>query len=230
MAAGLVTLNILDGDGTTRTARFWSSDGTTAGLLYPPAVALDAAGAPVFGTVGAPEAGTVLDVLTGILTAATDTSDVNIKGPPSAIVSATPTVSTTAYTSGDCIGGLMTFSAVTRGAGLAAILQTALIQCKSTQSFAADLILFHTSPASSTFTDNSAIALNAADFDKVTARVPFASTDWSNLGTPSVAEVSAQGRLVKSVGTDLYAVLVARGTPTLGSTSDLKVVLKAMPD
>lgn len=41
MAAGLVTLNILDGDGTTRTARFWSSDGTSAGLLFPLAVMVD---------------------------------------------------------------------------------------------------------------------------------------------------------------------------------------------
>lgn len=47
MAAGLVTLNILDGDGTTRTARFWSSDGTTSGLLYPPAVLNDSTGAEI---------------------------------------------------------------------------------------------------------------------------------------------------------------------------------------
>jgi hypothetical protein len=45
MAAGFVTLNILDGDGTTRTARFWSSDGTTSGLLYPPALLSDGTGA-----------------------------------------------------------------------------------------------------------------------------------------------------------------------------------------
>lgn len=44
MAAGFVTLNILDGDGLTRTARFWSSDGTTSGLLYPPAVLATPAG------------------------------------------------------------------------------------------------------------------------------------------------------------------------------------------
>jgi hypothetical protein len=47
MAAGFVTLNILDGDGTTRTARFWSSDGTSAGLLYPAAVLTDGTGAVI---------------------------------------------------------------------------------------------------------------------------------------------------------------------------------------
>lgn len=41
MAAGLVTLNILDGDGVTRTARFMSSDGTTTGTLKPVSVTLN---------------------------------------------------------------------------------------------------------------------------------------------------------------------------------------------
>lgn len=64
MAAGLVTVNILDGDGTTRTARFWSSDGTTAGLLYSPAVIVDGAGSAVDFTTASPvsQSGTWTDV------------------------------------------------------------------------------------------------------------------------------------------------------------------------
>jgi hypothetical protein len=47
MAAGLVTINFIDGGGTTRTGRFFSSDGTASGLLYPAPVLTDTAGTPV---------------------------------------------------------------------------------------------------------------------------------------------------------------------------------------
>jgi hypothetical protein len=35
MAAGPITLSFLDGGGATRTGKFWSSDGTTAGVISP---------------------------------------------------------------------------------------------------------------------------------------------------------------------------------------------------
>lgn len=150
----------------------------------------------------------------------------------SVVVSATPTVSTTAYAAGDVIGTKMTFAGMARANGLTGLVQTAMIQCKSAQTFACDLIVFHTDPTNTTFTDNAALAVNAADFDKVALRIPFVAGDWSALGTPSVAEVSAQGKLYKCAsGTmTLFGVLVARGTPTLASTSDLKVILKGMLD
>jgi hypothetical protein len=64
MPAGFVTLNIKDGDGTTRTARFWSSDGAATGLLIPEHVLVDGAEAEVLGRVAAsPAQYTVLDRL-----------------------------------------------------------------------------------------------------------------------------------------------------------------------
>lgn len=47
MAAGYVTKTVGDGNGGTFSARFWSSDGTTSGLLYPAPVITDSAGAVV---------------------------------------------------------------------------------------------------------------------------------------------------------------------------------------
>ena len=175
--------------------------------------------------------GSVIALLKTIAGAAASTEPAIVVG-ASTVVSATPTVSTTAYTAGDCIGGKLTFAGMARANGLTGLIQTAMIHCKSAQTFAADLIVFHTDPAASTFTDNAALALNAADFDKVALRIPFVAGDWSNLGTPSIAEVSAQGKQYKAAAgaTTLYGILVARGTPTLASTSDLKVVVKAMLD
>lgn len=54
MAAGFVTKTVGDGNGGTFTARFWSSDGTTAGLLYPAPVLTDSTGAPIDFTAQSP--------------------------------------------------------------------------------------------------------------------------------------------------------------------------------
>lgn len=54
MAAGLVTINFLDGAGATKTGRFWSSDGTTAGLLYPAPVLVDGSGNVIDFTTASP--------------------------------------------------------------------------------------------------------------------------------------------------------------------------------
>lgn len=67
MAAGFITKTVGDGNSGTFSARFFSSDGTTGGLLYPAPVLTDPAGAQAIGTVGAPEAGTMLKLLTDTL-------------------------------------------------------------------------------------------------------------------------------------------------------------------
>lgn len=54
MAAGLVTVNFKDGGGSTLTGRFWSSDGTTAGLLYSAPVLIDGSGNVVDFTATSP--------------------------------------------------------------------------------------------------------------------------------------------------------------------------------
>lgn len=141
---------------------------------------------------------------------------------------ATPTVSTTAYSAEDCIGGLMTFANMLRVAGGSAILQGITINCKSNQTAAIDLILFGSSPSNTTFTDNAALALNAADFDKVIETIHI--TDWTKLGTSSFARLQNIGTAIKLAGgTTLYGVLVARGALTLASTSDLKVAASTIP-
>lgn len=146
------------------------------------------------------------------------------------VSSVAPTVSASpAYSSGDVIGGKMTF-AMARIAGGTGLVQMASIHCKSAQTFACDLVLFHTDPVASTFTDNAPLSVNAADFDKVLGVVHI--TDWTSLGTPSFAEATqlAMAYKIASGQTDGYGVLVARSTPTLASTSDLKVVVKSLLD
>lgn len=148
------------------------------------------------------------------------------------VATAAPTVSTSAYAPGDVIGVKMTFASLARVAGGSGLVQMISIFCKSAQTFACDLILFHTDPSSSTFTDNAALAVNAADFDKVLGVISLVAGSWTNLGTPSFAQAIQLAMAYKLPGgvTDMYGVLVARGTPTLVSTSDIKVAVKGLLD
>lgn len=146
------------------------------------------------------------------------------------VVSVAPAVSVTPYSTGDVIGSKMTFDGFGRLAGGTGMAQMVGVHSKSAQTFACDLVLFHTDPAASTFTDNSPLAINVADFDKVLGVAHI--TDWTNLGTVSFAEVLslAMPYKVATGATSLYGVLVARSTPTLASTSDIKVTLKGLLD
>lgn len=146
------------------------------------------------------------------------------------IATASPTVSTTPYSSGDVIGSKMTFAGMARDAGGSGLVQMVNIFSKSAQTFACELWLFHTDPAASTFTDNGAFVLNAADFDKVAAVVPISS--WYAAGGPSFAEAAqlAMPYKLASAQVDMQGVLVARATPTLTSISDIKVVVSGLLD
>lgn len=150
------------------------------------------------------------------------------------VITAVPTVSASpAYTAGDCVGGLMTLANAVRSGPLSGVIAFAEVMCKSAQTFAFDVILFGANPTGSTLNDNAAIAVAAADFDKIVGVIQITGTSpaaWVNVGTPSFAAVANAGIPIKLAATTLYAVLVARGTPTLGSTSDIKFALGILQD
>lgn len=137
---------------------------------------------------------------------------------------------TPAYSTGDCIGTLLTFSNISRAIDKTGLIQQALVFTKSSQSTPIDLILFYANPSASTFTDNSAISIAAADFNKIIGVAHI--VDWSSLGTPSVGQVNnlAMPFLPVTGTRNIYGVLVARGGITLTSTSDVEVRLKASVD
>lgn len=138
--------------------------------------------------------------------------------------SATPVVSTSAYATGDVIGSKLTISNAARIDGGTGTIESVVVHSKSLQTALFDVVFFHADPSASTFTDNAALAVAAADFAKVCGIVNFAAANWTALGTPSQAE---KHRLTipfdLTTGKDLYAAIVSRGTPTLASTSDIQI-------
>lgn len=137
--------------------------------------------------------------------------------------SVTPTVSaSSAYTAGDAVGGLMTFSGAALS-GNAKILSVIVID-KGDQKAALNLFL-----AKSTFTataDNDPIAISDADALLSIGCVQIVAGDYVDVGGASVAtkQVGLHG-FTDGSDADLFGQLVTTGTPTYASTSDLKVIL-----
>lgn len=143
-------------------------------------------------------------------------------------VQVTPTVSTTpAYTAKDSLGGLLTFAGVARSSGGSAFIDSVQIVDKGQQMTALDLILFDRSITAPT--DNAIFNPSDTELGYVIGVVPILSSDWRDLSTNSVVDRPV-GREVVLNGTDLYGVLVARGTPTFTSTTDLVVAVNVTQD
>lgn len=135
------------------------------------------------------------------------------------ILSVPLTVDTNAYATGDLIGTKITIPKATLGASLDGIIRSIVLDCKSSQTTAFDIVFFNADPTATTFTDNAAIAVAVADFDKIIGGWAFAvTTSWIDVGTPSFAHAYVDIPYTLINGTSLYAALISRGTPTFAAT------------
>ena len=140
-------------------------------------------------------------------------------------ISVTPTVSLSAYATGDAMGSTMTFAnAVIDGTNSGVILSASLVD-KDKEALAIDLVLFKTAPATPPV-DNEAFAPTDADLaGNYIMTINFAT--WDSFSVNAVSDVTIIGKGFKLIpgNTDIYGVLVARGVHDLGGTSDLVVEL-----
>lgn len=139
----------------------------------------------------------------------------------------TPTVSTVQYTAGDAVGGLLEFTSVARASGGTALALSFILHDKAKQTAAAyELWLFDR-----TFTataNNDPFDPSDADLLNLLGVVKFNSGDGTQTSTTATVYTwpqtvaTAELPLVLN-GTSLFGQLVTRGTPTLGTTSDIAV-------
>lgn len=139
------------------------------------------------------------------------------------VISTTPAVEATPdYSSDDVVGGLQTIANAARPGLQTGVLLYFSMSCKADITQAWRVILFKANPSATTFTENSALSLNSADYDKVLGHFDITSFDDADLGTLHIMTKSNLNIPFQLSGTtSLYAVLLARGTLNLGSTSDL---------
>lgn len=146
------------------------------------------------------------------------------------VLDVTPTVEAAAYATGDVIGGKMTIPNAMRRDGGSGILQSVHLCSRSDLTVDADLIIFSEDPTGTTFTENGAVAIAAADVGKVLGVIPI--TTRKDLGTPVVACATNLALPVKSAAASrsLFACLVMRGAYTPGTTTDLTVRFGLLQD
>jgi hypothetical protein len=139
------------------------------------------------------------------------------------IISVTPTVEATPdYSDEDVMGGKLSIAGATRVAAGTGIISFISISSKVAVAQPVRFHFFKADPAATTFTENSTLSLNAADYDKLLAHVDILAADWVDLGTPDLAtKANINIPFNLASGTTLYAVCTAQGTINLGSTSDL---------
>lgn len=130
------------------------------------------------------------------------------------ISGATVGVDANAYSSGDLLGTKLTLSSVLPFANNEPYLFDVVVQDLTAQKSALDVILFDADPTGTTFTNNGALDIADADLPKIIGVVSVAATDYVDFADSSVACVSKVIAVNPASGKNLYACLVARGTPT----------------
>lgn len=140
-------------------------------------------------------------------------------------VAVTPTVEATPdYSTGDVIGGKNTIAAITRADAKTGYITAVRIYSKADITAQIDCLFFNADPSATTWTENSAVAMNDTDAAKLLGVVPV--TQWTDVGTPVIGfNDSCRVPITGNAADDIYMVMVARGTINLASTSDLIVAV-----
>lgn len=146
-------------------------------------------------------------------------------------VAVTPTVSTSSYTSGYVVGGIMTFAAMRVSNGTGEIL-SCLVTEKGTQDANLTILIFSQNPSTGTYTDHAAFTFNATDYQYLIRTITIKTTDYVAAGSYSAAEISSIGKDVFASGgnANLYAVAVTTSTPTYSASSNLTIKLGFLQD
>ena len=148
----------------------------------------------------------------------------------SAQIQVNPTISTSAYTANNVVGGKLTFAGILRAPTQSGVLQSISIVSKSVQTTGYKVYLFNNNPSNTSWVDHSAPAINAADLPYLIGVYTLGNAD-SGLGTMTVNVLDNVGQsLYSSGGTSLYAIVTCTGTPTYTSTTDLYITLSVLRD
>lgn len=153
------------------------------------------------------------------VTIASNQSTVPVKGVAISLP-VTLTVTNGAYTIGDVVGGIITFTAAVSAVNKRSLVRSVTL-CGTPSAIPYNLMFF-TAALATPPADNAAFTLAAADFPKFLGGVPIAAGDYvSEVGGKYLATVRNAGLQVQAgaVAANIYAYLVATATTSPGATS-----------
>lgn len=226
---------IKDGAGATQTVKSFVCETTK---ICPASVPITSAGVEIAVATAANQA-TALASLSSIDTkvgSSIPAGDLHIGeiGSNQIKVQVAQTVTASAYSAGNALGGLMTVANAARVSGSAGapgtggILTGLQINSKANQSgVQVDVFLFDANPTGSTCTDKTAFVLATADFDKVVGILTVPSTPangagWFSGGTGSVGIPTYYPVTYDlASATSLYGCAVVRAAITPNATTDI---------
>ena len=144
------------------------------------------------------------------------------------VITPTITVTATAYSIGQSVGGKIKLSGVNAIPGGEAFLHHIEILDRSNTKPAGDLLFFNADPTAATLTDNASFVYSTDD-KKQDARVHVYASNYQTINSKATADLPNIGVIVKSAATtDLWVAFVMDGTsnPTFTATTDLQIVFK----
>lgn len=145
-------------------------------------------------------------------------------------ISVTPTIDTNIYASGDALGGLQTISGAGRVGIGSGIIHAVVVTDLDKEGADIDVIVFSGNPSATTVTNNAALDVDDADLVKIVCVIQVTSDSaFSDNGVSFAHGNNCVFRADVATGT-LYAIAVARGTPTYASASDLTFRYSVLQD
>ena len=148
----------------------------------------------------------------------------------------TPTVSLTAYTAKDNMGGKLSFLGAgnSDGAASGGVVRSAILSDAAavTQVNTIHLWLFDSDPTASTLTDAAALDIDDADLSKVVGNIAFTKNLWLDAGVDNT--IGGFGNLYipydLGTGTTLFGALQVVGAEDLVATDDITIRLGVQLD
>lgn len=142
-------------------------------------------------------------------------------------ISVTPTVTLNAYTAGDVVGGLMTFTVSGSRPASGEIRKIVLVD-DANQKEQYTLLIHDDTP--STIANDAAYAPTVADLKLIIDEVVVATADWSSWNSNAVAIIGSyeDGEMHIPFHTEdgkLYMYLVATDTPDYAAATDLTIIM-----
>lgn len=135
---------------------------------------------------------------------------------PTLTISASPD-----YADTDVVSGIVTLSSVAYSSGKTVRLNKVVLAENSGQAPALEIIFFRATPASGTYTDNSALVWGAGDLANVAGSLTIATGDWVVTVSKSVCTKRDLNMLLTPAASDLFALIIAKGAYNAAATSDL---------
>jgi len=135
-------------------------------------------------------------------------------------IALTPTISTSVYVAGYCVGGKLTLTDAMRASGASGLWHSLHIIDRGNQKAALVIQIYNANPTAATLTDHTTVAYST-DLGKVIATVLVTAADYNSAGGISFADIIIDHAVAASGSAHLYASATCVGVPDYVTTTDL---------